>query len=118
MSPALRGSYILQIGGSFEMDVYKTGALSLGSNAQQEISKNGIILKSDTDTLMQNFSLNYINWDDIQFTGVAEVTDNDPGGAFKEADTSVSFTLDSAVFITGSGTILGLPDNVTINVTL
>lgn len=107
------------------MDVYKTGAPSLGSNAQQQISKNGIILESDsisdTDTLMQNFSLNYINGDDIQFTGIAQVTDNDPGGpggAFKEAAASVSFTLDSAVFIIGSGTILGLPDDVAISVTL
>lgn len=125
VSPALPPGYTLQIGGSFEMDVYKTGAPSLGSNAQQQISKNAVVLESDsitdTNTLMQNFSLNYINGDDIQFMGLAQVTDDDPGGpggAFKEADASVSFTLDSAVFITGSGTILGLPDNVSISVTL
>ena len=125
VSPALPNGYTLQLGGNLVMDVYKTGVPSLGSNAQQVISKNGIILESDsitdTDTLLQNFNLNYIDGDDIRFTGIAEVTDSDPGGpggAFKEADASVSFTLSSVVFISGSGTILGLPDNVGVSVTL
>lgn len=113
VTPALPDDFVMLIEGEYRIENYNNDEALIDTESTIEITKNASIIHSDlgaeSEIIIVPFSINFINSHDLRWQFYMKCEDLGSSESPLTATASFTLTINNISFVSGSGTISGLP---------